>query len=1443
MSSIRPHKRRRLTSAPPLSARLTLDASLRSESGVLSQDLAQEFNAGSPSSATVYVAVTPWTPAATPADADWVILPFKAEQGDRPLPASTIRLPTSAAGTGSFVNLVQSLRPSWTVRQGTSFEVKAAEVTPVPLETVFVSLDADAIKRFEEAGKKYGSGLQGSNGLRKQAPEQESENDVEVRRKKLVHSALEQARVVHTNDILPLDLRHPITHAAAPPARILACEPVSQGLLAPSTRIVLTSSSTSPSHARQNFSAHRALMSPRLDEETETETDAFYSATEEHTSPAKPIVTSKSTTDLSNTDDLFDSSTEESTLSNSDSDGEDTMIALVKPSSALSGLPSGMSSVRSAATLRAGGGGRGTHGISTPGSVFSAISSSTLRGGRQGERKKSFRAQGLVERISEEMLHPKPGVEDDEECRVYVEAQALARLGCFSGDWARIEASENGTSGGLAGLGAALGGVAEDGNWRPVKVYSLPEGMSKKASGPRYQIGGAGRHGRRDSISSLTTTTGQSTTATLHLSPILLANLGQPENVSLSPLPLKRTAAAGSRRPGALRPSSAGPQHPPVASEVTLRKIVTPLSGERALEGTLYAGLRDYFERKQRVLQAGDLIAIPVDENLGRAVHGGEGDDAALLAQGLSESGGKKSVAWFSVESVSASASDKAEEECDPWSGAVLVDPRRMTMRQSGDERRNVPPTTNNPWEYYTGVRKLARRPTPAAGLPEPPTRFISTLHRRGKELIAVSTSPRAAKLRMPPLALLLTSTQRSIGKAHLIRQVCSELGLHYFPISGFDIAAEGSGSGGGDTQSQGLLEARCDRALDCGAENTVLCLTHLETLTSERVAASLKDVLGRARVLVATTTDVDKLGDGVRGLFTHELEMSAPDEGEREGILRDLVAEAGEPISPEVDLKAIAVKTAALVAGDLQDVVERAIAARSERLDSLIRTLSATTDSPLTLRDLSLSGGAAATSLIPADFTHAVDHARTNFADAIGAPKIPNVQWSDVGGLTHVKDAVIETIQLPLARPELFAKGLKKRSGILFYGPPGTGKTLLAKAIATEFSLNFFSVKGPELLNMYIGESEANVRRVFQRARDARPCVVFFDELDSVAPKRGNQGDSGGVMDRIVSQLLAELDGMSGDDGDGGGGGGGGGGGVFVIGATNRPDLLDQALLRPGRFDKMLYLGISDTHAKQETILRALTRKYGYSSLRTCVVCDADDCPSRFTLSPDLSLLRVAESLPFTFTGADLYALCSDAMLKAVTRSARLVDEKLAVVNRERLAKGQTKASVAYYFDHHATERDTDVEVGEEDFVAARRELVPSVSQEELGHYERVRAMFEGGDQKKAARGSGSGESPRPPSAPHSRPSTASGQSRPPSAQQARPAPNLRRLSNQGKQPATNGHGLGGADSEDDMVARRQHMSLSNGHGYGKGKGKGKAVVRDAPLPAVQADGDDLYD
>ena len=189
---------------------------------------------------------------------------------------------------------------------------------------------------------------------------------------------------------------------------------------------------------------------------------------------------------------------------------------------------------------------------------------------------------------------------------------------------------------------------------------------------------------------------------------------------------------------------------------------------------------------------------------------------------------------------------------------------------------------------------------------------------------------------------------------------------------------------------------------------------------------------------------------------------------------------------------------------------------------------------------------------------------------------KIPEVRWDDVGGLAGAKEEIIQTIMLPIEKPHLFANGVTQRSGLLFYGPPGTGKTLLAKAIATECQMNFISVKGPELLNMYVGESEKNVREVFERARENLPCIVFFDELDSLAPARGKGADSSQVMDRIVAQLLTEIDGLGKKPG------------MFTIGATNRPDLLDSALLRTGRFDKMIYLGVAKTVDERVKIIKA---------------------------------------------------------------------------------------------------------------------------------------------------------------------------------------------------------------------------------------------------------------
>lgn len=410
---------------------------------------------------------------------------------------------------------------------------------------------------------------------------------------------------------------------------------------------------------------------------------------------------------------------------------------------------------------------------------------------------------------------------------------------------------------------------------------------------------------------------------------------------------------------------------------------------------------------------------------------------------------------------------------------------------------------------------------------------------------------------------------------------------------------------------------------------------------------------------------------------------VQAPNEAERLAISR----QAFETIhlAPDVSLGSIATQTAALQVGDIVSVSFHAHDL------ALSRAMSATTRSAVDIRHAGLSLNALA-------IDSALGEARSSYSDSIGAPRIPNVSWDDVGGLASVKREILDTVQLPLERPELFAEGLKKRSGILLYGPPGTGKTLLAKAVATSCSLNFFSVKGPELLNMYIGESEANVRRVFQRARDAQPCVIFLDEIDSVAPKRGNQGDSGGVMDRIVSQLLAELDGMS----------SGKGGDVYVMGATNRPDLLDPALLRPGRFDRMLYLSVATSHDAQLSIIQALTRK--------------------FQLDPDLDLAVISDQCPFNYTGADFYALCSDAMLRAMTRKAEDVDRRIDELNASPSPHSfPHPLTPQYYLSTMAKPEETEVRVGRNDFEEALRRLIPSVSRGEMEHYGSVQREFKG--------------------------------------------------------------------------------------------------------------------
>ncbi|CAB3249279.1 unnamed protein product [Arctia plantaginis] len=256
-------------------------------------------------------------------------------------------------------------------------------------------------------------------------------------------------------------------------------------------------------------------------------------------------------------------------------------------------------------------------------------------------------------------------------------------------------------------------------------------------------------------------------------------------------------------------------------------------------------------------------------------------------------------------------------------------------------------------------------------------------------------------------------------------------------------------------------------------------------------------------------------------------------------------------------------------------------------------------------------------------DFNSALESIRSLQSQHLDAPKIPKVYWEDIGGLEKLKKELLKTIEFPIKYPHLFKNSSLKRSGILLYGPPGCGKTLVAKAVSTELNVSFLSVKGPELLNMYIGQSEENVRKVFESARASSPCIVFLDELDALAPRRGAAGDSGGASDRVVSQLLAELDGVTqGEDAETSSF-------VFIMGATNRPDLLEQSLLRPGRLDKLIYVGPYNGPQEKTCVLNALCRNY--------------------KLREEVDLETVATALPDSCTGADLLQVVSTARSAAV--------------------------------------------------------------------------------------------------------------------------------------------------------------------------------------------------
>ncbi|KAL2459534.1 Cell division control protein 48-like protein E [Forsythia ovata] len=463
-----------------------------------------------------------------------------------------------------------------------------------------------------------------------------------------------------------------------------------------------------------------------------------------------------------------------------------------------------------------------------------------------------------------------------------------------------------------------------------------------------------------------------------------------------------------------------------------------------------------------------------------------------------------------------------------------------------------------------------------------------------------------------PPKGILLYGPPGS-GKTLIARAVANETGAFFFLINGPEIMSKLAGES----------ESNLRKAFEEAEKNapSIIFIDELDSIAPKREKThgeverrivsqllTLMDGLkSRSHVIVMGATNrPNSIDPALRrfGRFDREIDIGVPDEVGRLEVLR--IHTKNMKLAEDVDLERVAKDTHGYVGADLAALcTEAALQCIREKMDVI------------DLED----------ETIDAEVLDSMAVTNEHFQTALGASnpsalretvvEVPNVSWEDIGGLENVKRELQETVQYPVEHPEKFEKfGMSPSKGVLFYGPPGCGKTLLAKAIANECQANFISVKGPELLTMWFGESEANVREIFDKARQSAPCVLFFDELDSIATQRGSSvGDGGGAADRVLNQLLTEMDGMTAKKT------------VFIIGATNRPDIIDPALLRPGRLDQLIYIPLPD-EASRLQIFKTCLRKSPVSK-------DVDlDALARYTHG---------------FSGADITEICQRACKYAI--------------------------------------------------------------------------------------------------------------------------------------------------------------------------------------------------
>jgi len=499
-----------------------------------------------------------------------------------------------------------------------------------------------------------------------------------------------------------------------------------------------------------------------------------------------------------------------------------------------------------------------------------------------------------------------------------------------------------------------------------------------------------------------------------------------------------------------------------------------------------------------------------------------------------------------------------------------------------------------------------------------------------------------------PPQGVLLHGPPGT-GKTLIAKAVANEIDADFQTISGPEIMSKYYG------ESEERLREVFETAESEGS--AIVFIDEIDSIAPKRgdtegsvehrVVAqllSLMDGLGEHGqiTVIGTTNRIDAVDPALRrgGRFDREIEVGAPDANGRGEILRIHTREM--PLADDIDLDSYASNTHGFVGADLESVVREAGMNALRRVRPTL-DLDAETIDAETLEQLTVTAG---------DFRQALREVEPSALREVFV-EAPAVTWDDVGGLTETKTRLQEAIQWPLAYPEAYRQvDLQSPTGILLHGPPGTGKTLLAKAVANEADSNFISVKGPELFDKYVGESEKGVREIFAKARENAPAVVFFDEIDAIAAQRGSGGDSQ-VSERVVSQLLTELDGLEALEE------------VVVIAATNRPELLDDALTRAGRIEAQIPVGEPDEAARRE-ILAIHTR----------------DRP----VASDVGLEALAAATG-GFVGAELAALCRTAATEAVRAHVHARDEgRPAVVEEMRLTRPGFEAALNEISDEDRT-------------------------------------------------------------------------------------------------------------------------------------------------------------